>query len=347
MPELALDVEGTVLRGFETAEVTASMDAFASSFQFDYFANILEGGAAAIIARGDAARVDVGDETLLNGWVWATETGNEGGGQKKLDRVVRGYSKLGDLTKCSAFNGRRRFRDISLIDLATELTQPYGIAIYDRTQNIEPLERWALTEGSTIADELTRAAKARGVVFLDEAGDLVIAPAGEFSTQTVIRETNRLDGRVIYDDTERFSEYVVKSKRRRRNEDEGTEVVFETTVEDAGVRRFLRHIVQPFGEKASDVSKRAQLERNVRAGRSERAIIEMPGWLNDEGVLWRPNTRVRVEDVALDIEATLLVESATLIHDTDRRRTRLQLTRPEAFDAVVDYPTRRRGDRWE
>lgn len=338
-------VEGEVVDGFESGKVTQSMDAFAAAFEVVYRADRLEGGDPVILEAGDAIEVRIADAeegTLLAGYIDEDDSTLAA----RLRRKLSGRSKLGDLVDCSAFTEARRFRDVSIIDLATELTKDYGIAIYDRSEAVEPLERWAVAEGSTIANELTRAAKARGVVLLDEGGDLVIARAGEFSTTTRLEEGGDrvLSWRRLRSHSGRFSEYVVKTKRRRRDEDTGEPTTIRATVEDEGVRRLRRLVVQPYGDRGDAVERRAQLERNVRAGRSEKVVLEVAGWLTDEGKPWRPNTRVKVVSPTLGIDAVLLVVRATLLHGPELHRTELELSRPEAWDALVTYPTRGRGE---
>jgi len=341
---LELRVDGRTLHGFERGEVTASMDRLASTFSLEYFADEVEGGGRLVVEAGDPIEVAVDGETISAGHVDDDETDDEPG---RVQRKLTGRSKLGDLVDCSAFSERRAFRDISLIDLATELTQDYGIAIFDETEGVEPFDRWVLTEGTTIAVELQRAAKARGVVLLDQAGDLVLAAAGALETDTRLPGTIARSKKRVRSWKERFSEYVVKSKHRRRDEDTGAPTTIREVITDEGVSRFRRMVVAANGERQSAVRRRAILERNQRAGRSERITYTVRGWHTDEGDIWRPNMRVAVKDQELGIGAVLLVVRTTLKHGPETHRTELELTRPEAFDAVVDYPVRRRGERIE
>lgn len=339
--QLEVKVDGRTLRGFESGEVTASMDQFASTFSIDYWADEVEGGGRLILEAGDPIEVAVDGEPIFAGHIDTDETDDEPGRTK---RKITGRSKLGDLVDCSAFSETPVFRGISLIDLATELTQDYGIAIFDETEGVEPFDRWKITEGTTIAIELQRAAKARGVVLLDQAGDLVLANAGDMETDTRLPGSIARSSKRARSWKERFSEYVVKSKHRRRDEDSGSPTTIREVIEDEGVSRFRRMVVAANGERQSAVRRRAILERNLRAGRSERITYTVRGWHTDEGAIWRPNTRVAVKDQELGIGAVLLVVRTTLKHGPSEHRTELELTRPEAFDAVVDYPVRRRGE---
>lgn len=333
-------VDGETLSDFTTGKVVQSLDAFASSFELEYYQDTADGGGEIVFESGDPVEIRVDGETILAGHVNDDEDEED---PKKLRRKIVGRSKLGDLVDCDAFNEQRRFRDVSILDLASVLCEPYGIAIYDRTEAVEPFERWALNDG-TIADELQRAAKARGVVLVDEAGDLGIVRAGDDSTRTVIRSPSEvLSSARRRSERQRFSEYLVKSKRRRRDEDTGAPTSIRATVTDDGVRRLRRKVIHPYGDRQSAVDLRAALERNVRAGRSLRLIYRLPGWLTVEGEVWRPNMRVKVEDERRGIDATLIVVRSTLLHGPSLHRTELELTLPEAYDAIAEYPAIGRG----
>ncbi|MBO6937534.1 MAG: hypothetical protein JJ863_21350 [Deltaproteobacteria bacterium] len=342
--QLQLKVSGRTVAGFEKGEVTASMDRFASTFSLEYFADKLEGGGSAILEAGEPVELAVDGEPIFGGHIEDDEDDDEPGRTK--GKLI-GTSKLGDIVECSTFSESQVFRDISLIDLATELTKDYGIAIFDETEGIDPFGRWKLTEGTTIAVELQKAAKARGVVLLDQAGDLVLANAGAGETRTRLPGTIATSSKRTRSWKGRFSEYVVKGKGRRRDEDTGNLTTIREVVTDEGVDRLRRMVVPANGESVAAVRRRAFLERNQRAGRSERIVYRVRGWHTEEGDIWRPNTRVKVEDERRGIDAVLLVVRTTLKHGISEHRTELELTRPEAFDAVVDYPARRRGTRWQ
>ena len=130
---LRLVVDGETVDGWTAGQVSMSMDKFASSFRLDYHADRDQAGDRVIIEAGDPIELYVEDELVLSGYVDADETTVKPGQER---RTVTGRSKLGDLVDCSAFHEAKRFRDISLIDLATELSAPYGIAIYDRTEAV-------------------------------------------------------------------------------------------------------------------------------------------------------------------------------------------------------------------
>ncbi len=338
-------IGGERFAGFRAGQVVQSFEAqlVATTFSLEYSARTSELLEPIVIEGGDEATLRVGGEDLVRGYV---DTPSERYDASQVRYSVAGVSRVGDLLDCSAVARSRRFRDQTLFELARTVTRDYGVRIDDRVQADEAIGRIAIQEGETIADFLGRAARLRAVTLQDLGGDLVITRAGAERTATVLeRGVNVLTGERTYSWRQRFSEYRFRGQTRATDELYGLSAAqIGQTVEDRGVRRRRVLVVHAHTGRREDLGRRAIIERNARAGRSERLVYEVAGWTNAEG-LWRPNVRVRVVDDWLRIDAELLIVRVTHAFALDRYRTRLELTRPEAF-SELDYPLRPRGGRW-
>lgn len=340
---VAIRVGGRVLEGFESVTVTSSMDAFATSWSARYHSDIDEDGREVIIEAGDDVEILIDDESVLLGYVDRDDSTVSG---SRLKRDLRGRSRLGDAVDCSAYvAGRKRWRNASVFTVIADLLVDYAIELRDESRATDPFERFELRETESISSCALRAAKARGVVLIDEGGTLVIANAGQRGTATVLRETTVLSARRSRDWSQRFSEYAFRTKRRPKNDAaQLSDTSLLRIIRDEAVQRLRRLVTASYGEKDADVEVRAQLEHNVRAGRSETLEYEVPGFRDESGDLWLTNTRVKVVDRYLNADFVGLIIAVEFTASTDQQRTRLTITQPSAYDVVVAVPARRRGE---
>jgi prophage tail gpP-like protein len=346
VPEpLVLIVDGVRHEGFLRGQVTQTFEASlgASSWSVEYSPRSSEDTDPIVIEAGDPVTLRVGDEDLIVGYVDQTRVSYDA---MRRSFQVSGFSRIVDVLDCSAIARARRFRDQTIFEIASQLLDGYEIAIIDRARADEPIAVHAIQEGESIAECLGRAARLRGVVLTDEAGDLSITRVGHATTATMVeRGRNVLRGDRTYSWRQRYSEYRFRGQTRATDEMYGIQASqLGQTIEDRAVTRQRRLVVHAHGPRREDIGRRAILERNMRAGRAERLDYEVSGWSNAEG-LWRPNTLVRVVDDWLGIDTTALIVRVTHSFATDKWRTQLELTRPEAF-SDLDYPLRDRGGRW-
>jgi len=346
-----LILNGEAFEGFESGTVTQALDAalVATTFTLGYAPRVAPELERVRIEAGDEVTLRVGDEDLVTGYVDDDAMSYDA---RSSQLQVAGRSRVADVLDCSAIHRARRFRDQTVFELAQALLRDYPITVIDAGGDATalPIERFALQDGESIAEALTRAARLRGVFLQDVGGDLVITRVGGQSTRTIIsRATNVLTATRRRSWRERFSEYQFRGQTRATDTVNGLQAAqIGHVIEDRAVTRLRRLRVSAHADRRGDMGRRAILERNVRAGRSERLSYELAGWTTEEGDLWRPNTKVRVVDDWLEVEAELLVERVThaFAARPGRYRTALELVRPETFSEVEEFPRRGRGRRW-
>jgi prophage tail gpP-like protein len=339
---MELYVDGRQVGGFTDGEVTQSLDAFASSFRIGYGDDTLEGEESLVIEAGDPVQVRIGDDVLTDGYVVDDE---DGYGTTQLRRTIRGASRLVDLVDSSAYTGRtRRWRDATLQNIVGDLLEGFDVDFRVDVDVSPAFRRFSFHESEKISQVLKRVAAARGALIVDEAGTLVMERAGARASQTILGFGSVLNGRRMRSWRARYSRYRFKGRTAATDDLNGLEASeIGQEIEDQGVSRNRLLIISNFGDRSEDLGKRAVVERNRRAGRSERLIYRVAGWKDEAGIIWRPNTRVRVVDERLAVNATLLTTRTTAFFRDNTKRTEIELVRPEAFDTLVSYPTRARG----
>lgn len=355
--------------GFLEASVTQSINAFAASWTINYAASTSEAELGLVIEAGDGVTLDVGGEPdpWIEGWV-DSDSHDVGPGTEK--RAIKGRSLLGDLADCSArITGRpHRFRDVTLQDLVRALVDEYSIDVIDGVGPLEPFPLFELKKSERIGKAIRRACRARGVWTLDRGGKLALTRSGSHRTRTrLVTGENVLKASRTRDFRQRFGQYRfagaaafrdLTSIRRvggvevevRSQESYSARVLrsaeVASEVEDPGVGRLRRLQVTTRRRNTGDISARALLERQQRAGRSERYQLELDSWHNDEGVMWLPGTIVHFRDERLGADAEFVV--ATVTHRVrlttgGHYRTGLTLMPPHAFDVLQDLTIPRRG----
>jgi len=343
--DMTLSVGGSRYRGFTRGEVRLSMDQAAPTFECEYVDSKRTGGALWTIDEGDACVVSIDGEPVVYGHAEDVETG-----YSATHRSARaaGRGKLGDIVDSSIL-GRYQFRGKTLADVATILTKPFGIRVRFDGSPGAPFRRFRCQPGDKVFEVLARAARLRGFVPIEVAGELVFTRAGSRRVRTVLRRgENVVSSTRSGTHRNRYSEYHFRGQTQASDELSGksaTELSGEVT--DPQIKRHRPLLVTASGSEGNrDLGKAAVLERNRRAGESERVSCVVEGWRDDDGALWEQNTLVPVEDDWVRVHGTLIVvDVAYTFGPNEPYLTRLELTRPEAYDEI-GYPTRGRGGVW-
>jgi prophage tail gpP-like protein len=87
---------------------------------------------------------------------------------------------------------------------------------------------------------------------------------------------------------------------------------------------------------------RADHEVRVAAGKSRRVRYTVPGWRGSSGALWKPNTKVWVEDAFLELERELLISNVVFSLTDQGTVTELQVAPVDAY-ALLPEPGRGGG----
>jgi prophage tail gpP-like protein len=262
--------------------------------------------------------------------------------------AIEGRDRAGDLVDCSAIYKGGQWRDASLTQIASDLAAPFGIPVIAATDVGDSFPSFAIQDGETVFEAIARAAALRGVLAIsDKEGGIVLARAGQsrhaFGLQ---RPGNMLGGEADYSDDERFSDYIVKGQRRGTDDDEGAPEGPSSPVgqaQDSGVKRYRPLIIMAEDQvDGVDATRRAEWERNVRAGRSDRINVRVRGWREqgDKGDLWEPNRVVHINDTEwLWINADLLIADVNYLRGRMGTITEIGLMPALAFDLLQGQPT--------
>lgn len=313
--EVELAIGGKLYSGWTDVVIERSLDTISGAFNLSVAWKGDAAGAELVIVAGDRCQLRVGGEDVIDGWVDRVMPSASAEDHKI---AIAGRDRTADLADCAAIAKPGSWRKTRLEEIAAALTKPYGIKVSAKVSTGAPIAKFALQQGETVHAALERLARFRGLL-------LVAAPGGdlEITEPTKNAPIAALEwGKNIkavfgtYDDSQRFSDYIVKGQSSGDDSKHGKTVAqIRGEAKDAGVRRYRPTLI--IAEDQSDgasAKKRAAWEAGVRAGRAQSIEIDVLGWrVAKGGALWRPNVRVRVKCApAMVADQVMLVAAVRL-----------------------------------
>jgi len=334
--EFELRIGGKKFSGWTAASVTRSLTELAHKYTVTLTDKWVQDMEAVPIEEGDPVQVWIGTHLITSGYI-----DEESLTYNSTERTLSftGRSKTGDLVDCTAIHKGGQWRKKKLLQIVTDICEPFGIDVTARTGldlgKAFTNPNFKLQEGETAFSAIARAARMRGVLTLtDGGGNLFIDRAGgahRVFTKlergvNILSATKKTNGR------ERFKEYTVKTQASGNDDMFGKATSIHRHATDAGVNRYRPLTVQVDNEDSgTELQKRVNWERNVRAGKAKSYSCVVEGWEHANGI-WKPNTLVRVLDPDARLDDELLIAMVKLTRDSQGTRSELGLTFPEAFD---------------
>lgn len=364
MPDFELFIGQQKLTSFTNGWVKRELDAAADSYEFQYADLRLGPGEPVPIRAGDKCTITLRGNTLLTGYVDDTSFQYNA---DSLTLTVRGRSKTGDLVDSSAVRQSGRWSNATLRTIAADLCDPFNIDV-----TVDPLEgltdtfkRYAIEPGESCFDAIQRACRLRSAwatCTVDGGLHITRADTGRRSPIALEYGKNIISGERFDSWAQRHSAYLLKGQVPSDEELEGTaSSQLAEYVVDEGLNRYRPLLLVSTGhDRKGDLKRRAQWERNRRAGTGERLLYRIDGYgyessdyvgqfkqhRRDTYRLWEPNMLVKIVDPRLEADDWYLVAAVSYRWqaegDDGGRTTDLTLTRKEAF-SLQDYPRRKRA----
>lgn len=268
--------------------------------------------------------------------------------------TLSGRDKTGDLVDCAAIHGKGQWRSVNLETIAKDLCRPFGVAVrWDVTDAAAAslFRQWQIEPGETVFDNLSRAARHRGVIMTSNAaGELVFASAGSKKVATlVLGQTGKPGVKILDLDTtlnwqERFSLYRVKGATaagglwgETQTAAQSTAVYMDAKDKDITRYRPTIYLSDDNMTKAKGTA-RAAWEQKRAMAHGTRATAGVKGWLKPDGKLWKKNEQVVLQAVQAGFpDETLLIVSVNYLLDSDSGIvTRLELMPRDGFTEPAD-----------
>lgn len=345
---VSLHVHGTIVQGWSHVTIMRSLQHIASSFSFGYSDKWEATSTPFPINAGDACQVRMGKRLVLNGYVDECQIAYS---HATHELTASGRSKAGDLVDCSVVHETGQWANIDILNLAQQLCKPFGIAVTKAEGlDIGEAKKQATQESETVFEMLDRITKEVGVLMMSTAnGDLVITQSGDrtLAGAHVTLGKNALKGALVENWVKRHSVYVVKAHIKGADTDpHPTAITADDNATDPSVKRNRPlTIIVSAATTTENIKKRAKWECNVRAARSAKYSLTVPGWTYDGKNLWEPNCLVRVDDEKLDVHDNMLITDVKYeVNSRTGVTTELTFMDKSSFSKTPILPKRRRRD---
>ncbi len=341
IPQVELSVGGQIYGGWTALSIQRGIEQLSGSFTLTLTERWPEQTAARPVKPGQACVVSIDGEAVVTGYI---DEVSPSFSSNEHTLSVTGRDATADLVDCAAIYASGQWKNASLARIARDLCAPFKIPVVidPNAQALadQPFPSWNIEEGEKVFDCLQRAALLR-TVLLTTNGDgklLITRPGFEKAVSALGEGANILSGEGKFSWAERFSEYRVKGHTRG-------DVASKGVAKDTVISRYRPTIILAEDQASqATASERANWEKTVKIGRSNRATVTVQGWRQGVGVpLWLPNLRVSVTSPTLRVDGELLISSLTYTLDSSGSKTALELVDPRAFDMLAGIKTTRLG----
>ncbi|ECF7297797.1 phage tail protein [Salmonella enterica subsp. enterica] len=335
---VALHVDGKVFTGWQSVEVTRSIEHMAGDFSLGV---VLPGNSVPDSLRpGVSLVLDIDGKTVITGWV---DTVKQRISARDLSISLSGRDKTGDLVDCSAVYKGGQWHNRTLQQIAQDLCAPFGVRVrwdVNDATAAKPFATFTLELSETVGDALVRAARHRGVlVTSNEQGDVVFTQARAQRTDTLTLGENLLSCDYSNDWRDRFSEYNVKghSGGGGKNGDGLTAALIAAPKGSALDNRITRYrpkiILADHKVDATTARQRALREERRALAKSVRFSATVRGWFRQNGDPWQPNllTQISAERVGLTSGQLLVTTVKMTLDNQEGAVTQLTLAPREGF----------------
>lgn len=335
-----LIVGGKRYGGWKSIRVTLSIEGLCGSFALEVSDRWRGDRDPWPIAEGDACQVQIGGQTVIDGYV---DKRRLGGSSSTRTLSYQGRDRAADLVDCSVLipdastkGNKWTYRNVDIAHFAAEVAKPHGISVSVQpglTLKKDPL--LVAHPGESGFEAIKRAAESAGVIVVsDGAGGIMITQSGTDRAEALVEGRNIKEAEIDYDATSRFHRYLISSQPPGTDEASGDAVRVQAETTDVDVLRTNRVLlIRPEkGYDAGGARRRADWEARIRAAKSATGSVTVQGWRQSNGALWAINEISHVKAPRLiGVDGDMLISQVEFSISDSGSITQLHIVRPDAF----------------
>jgi len=337
---LTIKTGGKVLDGWLSASVTRGVERLPSGFSVELTETYPGQAERAVVSPFAPCQVFLGADLILTGYIDVYGP--------KYDReshtvIIQGRSLTSDLVDCSvdidaitAGSSTWEINAGTIGAAAKMICSPYNIEVVlpDGDAKLDSTRPFVLAPGMTCFQLIEEMARTVEMLLWDDArGRLVISKVGKIRAGCPLVEGVNIEvGSARLSADQRYSTVMVLAQTPV-DDGSGPHIGFKKTATDTAVprKRLLMLVSDLPGPNGDWAQQRATWEVNRRAGRSQLFKISVTGWRDSAGVLWTPNTVVKVQSPDLKVNTDLQIVEATWTRSEAGTSTLLTLMPPQGL----------------
>lgn len=342
MREVKLVVNHVEYSGWETIEITRSLETLCGSFQMSVSERWNGQTEPWPIREGDECTVYIGDETLIVGYV---DRRSMSISANQHTFTVAGRDRAGDLIDCSSVLDAWEFNGVTVLKIVTMVAEQFGVGVtvQDGVELPPTPKRIVINPGETAYDVIDRATRLAGLFAMSDAkGGIVLTKAGAGRAVTpLIEGQNILEATADYDASQRYSRYIVNGQQA------GGDLLFGIAAADVRAEASDINVQRPSrvlmirGEGSITIKQaqdRANWEATVRCARAETLNVTVQGWRQANGRLWPVNSLVTIQAPYLGVDGDWLISEVTYSLSASGTLTELTLRPAAAYLPEPEVP---------
>ena len=335
MSDVTLTVGGQRYSGWTQLQMTRGIAQIAGGYELSVTERWPGLSTPRPIKPGLVAVVAIGGQTIIRGYIDVVAPNYDA---QSHTLTVSGRDATGDLVDCAAIHKPGTWRNRTLAQIASDLTDPFGVPLKVETDVGKPFPTWSIEPGEKVVDNLDRMARQRGVLLMsDGLGHLLITQPGQYQAPVaLVLGKNIMSARGHASCEERFSKYIVQAQQLGDDDISGADAAGPSgSAIDPGVTRYRPTVIMSEDQAdAAGCKVRAAWQRTVRAAKARSIVYTVGGWLA-EGKPWQPNALVAVQDSFMGINDTRLIAQVDFFLDDQGERTELTVVGRHAFDVLA------------
>ncbi len=334
--DVQLLVNGVKYGGWTSVRVSPSpMQDLSGSFELTVTDKWSGKDIARPIKKGDLCHVILEGEQVIAGVVDNRVVSYD---KQSHGITITGRDATADLIDCSA--KVMQLEGQTLKQIAKAICKPFDITVHADTDDGAPFTSRNAETGQTAYELLATLAAHRGVLLnTDDLGNLRITkPSNNRSPGRLVFGENILACNMQDSAADQYSEYTVMYQYAQSDESNGAAATEgRYTSKDKSVNRYRPLTI--LVDEGADLKKRADFERNVRAGKGMGLVYTVSGWHAAPGVRWKSNTLVPVTDPNQEPKldnTMLMIADTSFIRDEGGSRTELTVMPKSALDVLAE-----------
>jgi len=295
----------------------------------------------------DEVKVFIGDDLVLTGYVTKREVSYSASG---ISITISGASKTVDLQDCCMPHGMANsYKNQTHEQNLKAVCAPFGIGVVDQVKSVDR-RNLEFSPTETVGAAVTRYLQKNGILLTDdEAGNLGIAQAGSGGNahDTLELGKNILEGKRTQDASKRFSDYVTLGQAANPTSELPVSANhLKATARDPEVRRARWFVKQEPGNASTEIlQKKAEIIKDMNAGESDTLTYKVQGWRQNNGELWKVNTKVSIFDSLLEIKnIPLLISKIGYSLSSAGSTVELTCISPQAFRLLEEKDSKTIGE---
>jgi prophage tail gpP-like protein len=206
MNVMTLLIDGERYGGWKTIHVKRGLERAAASFELS-----VSSREPWPVYTGAECQVFIDNDRVVTGWVDAYRPGCSATDHRI---EITGRSKTCDFVDSSVTLDGGQLNGLTVRQIAERLAEPFGIKVVAEVEG-DPVPEVQVQQGETCFKLVERLARLQELLVTDDTeGRLVLTRAGNRETDTaLVFGVNVKEANADLDDSERFSDYIVKAQR--------------------------------------------------------------------------------------------------------------------------------------